>query len=177
VTWRRVAGLALLALMVVHSFLRPEGRWVLASACDLAALATALGLVAGWHRWIATSFLFELAVGVPAMTMGLFTTYQANITGIAVHVVPLVLSGAVVWRDGLPRRTWLVAAIAFAGSMVLSYLIVPTALNLNFANVVWPPLAGSFTLPMFQAALLALVATLLVLTELGVRRLLRPART
>ncbi len=170
---RRVTGILLLALMAVHSTLRPEGHWVLLSACDIAAIGTGLGLVLGSHRLIATTFLFELAVGLPAMTLGLFTTYEANVTGIAVHLVPLVLGAIVVARDGLPRRTWLLAWIGFACAMLLAYAVVPAKLNLNFANVVWPPLARTFTLPMFQGALLALVAALLVLAELTVRALVK----
>ncbi len=170
---RRGLGIALLALMAIHTTLRPEGGWVLISACDLAAIATAVGLVAGWHRWVATAFVFQLGIGLPALAIGVFTTYEANLTGIAIHVVPLVLGGVEVRRRGLPRGSALLAWLGYAASMALSYAIAPAELNLNFATRVWPPLAGTFTLPMFQLAILAVGGVLLALAALATRRLLR----
>jgi hypothetical protein len=168
---KRALGVGLLAILAVHPFLRPEGGWALLSTCDLAAFATAIGLLAGWHRWIAAAFVFQLSVGMPSMILGMFTTYHANITGIAVHVVPLAIGGVLVWRHGLPRRSALIAWIGYTGSLVLAAAIVPPVLNINFATIVWPPLAGSLSLLQFQAALVAVVGLLLALGELGVRKL------
>ena len=166
---RRAAGIGLLALLAVHPFLRPEGGWALLSTCDLAAFVTALGLLTGWHRWIAAAFVFQLSVGMPAMILGMFTTYHWNVTGIAVHVVPLVIGGVLVRRHGLPRKSALIAWIGYAGSVVLAAAIAPPLLNINFATIVWPPLSKTFTLLEFQATLIALVGVLLVLGELGTR--------
>lgn len=166
---RRITGLALLALLAVHPFLRPEGGWALLSTCDLAAFATAIGLLAGWHRWIAAAFMFQLSVGMPSMIIGIFTTYQWNVTGIAVHVVPLVIGGVLVRRHGVPRQSALIAWIGYAASVVLAAAIAPPLLNINFATIVWPPLAGTFSLIQFQATLVAVVGVMLVLGELGTR--------
>jgi hypothetical protein len=167
----RAAGIGLLALLAVHPFLRPEGGWALLSTCDLAAFATAIGLLAGWHRWVAVAFVFQLSVGMPSMILGMFTTYHANLTGIAVHVAPLVIGGVLVRRHGVPRGSALIAWIGYTASMVLAAAIAPPALNINFATIVWPPLAGSLSLFQFQAALVALVGVLLALGELGARLL------
>lgn len=166
---RRAAGVALLALLAVHPFLRPEGGWALLSTCDLAAFATAVGLLAGWHRFVAAAFVFQLSVGMPSMILGIFTTYNWNVTGIAVHVVPLVIGGVLVRRHGVPRRSGLYAWIGYTASVALAAAIAPPLLNINFATIVWPPVAGTFSLIQFQAALVALVGVLLVLGELGTR--------
>src|SRR6185295_7877261 len=48
--WSAVcAGIALLGLMTVHVAVRPEHAWVLLATCDVAALATAAGLLLGWN--------------------------------------------------------------------------------------------------------------------------------
>jgi hypothetical protein len=169
---KRGIGLALLVLLAIHANVRPERGWVLVSACDLAAIATAIGLIAGWHRWVAIAFVFQLAIGLPALAIGLFTTYEPNPTGIAIHVVPLVLGGLEVRRRGLPRRSALLAWLGYAGAIALAAALAPAALNLNFAARVWPPLAGTFTLPMFQLAILAVGGVMLAATELAVRALL-----
>jgi len=167
---KRAAGIALLALMAIHASVRPEGGWVLIAACDLAAIATAIGLVAGWHRWVATAFVFQLAVGLPLLVVGFFSTYKPNVTGIAIHVVPLVLGGLEVGRRGLPRYSALAAWLGAAGANLLARAFAPDGLNLNFAARVWTPLAGTLTLLRFQLALFALVGVLLAIAELALRR-------
>jgi len=175
---KRAAGIALLVLMAIHASVRPEGAWVLLAACDLAAIAIAVGLLAGWHRLIATAFVFQLAVGLPLLVVGFFSTYKPNVTGIAIHVVPLVLGGIEVRRRGLPRYSALAAWLGAAGSNLLASAFAPDGLNLNFAARVWTPLAGTLTLRTFQVALWALVGVLLLLAELALRRRLSspPAR-
>lgn len=165
----RAAGIGLLVLLAVHPFLRPEGGWALLSTCDVAAFATAIGLLTGWHRWIAAAFVFQLAIGLPAMILGMLTTYHANVTGIAVHVVPLVIGGVLVYRHGMPQKSALIAWAAQLGTLVLSAAFAPAALNINFATIVWPPVAGSLSLLRFQVALSAGVGVALMLVELGTR--------
>ena len=151
-TMRRIVGLALLALLVVHVATRPERGWLLLATCDIAAMATIIGLVAGSHRLVATAFLFQLMVGLPSLTLGILTTYDVNFTGIAIHVIPLTAGGILVAREGMPRRTALVAWLGHACAMLAAYLLAPPILNINLTGAVWPPLAGTFTLPMFHAA-------------------------
>jgi hypothetical protein len=168
----KAAALAFLAMMVVHVLVRPEGGWVLLATCDVAALATALGVLVGWHRPVAAAFVFQVAIGLPAFAVGLCTTYELNPTGVAVHVVPAVLGAIAVARRGLPRGAALHAFAGYTATFVAGYLVAPPALNVNFASYVWPPLAGVFSSrAAFWAALFAATALLLVLGELVIRRI------
>jgi len=173
----RWAGLALLAMMPFHVALRPEHGWLLLSTCDVAAMLTAVALVAGRPRAVAVAFLFEVAVGLPAFGIGLCTTYPLNPTGTVVHIVPPLLGAIVVAQHGLPRRAALIAWCGYTATFVAGYLVAPARININFGHRVWPPLAHVFTLAWsFQAALLVLVGALLVIAELAIRRLWSPAR-
>jgi hypothetical protein len=168
----KAAALALLAMMVVHVIVRPEGGWVLLATCDVAALATALGVLVGWHRLVAAAFVFQVMIGLPAFAVGLCTTYELNPTGVAVHVVPVTLGAIAVARHGLPHRAALHAWLGYAATFVAGYLIAPPALNVNFASFVWPPLAGVFdSRAAFWAALFAATALLLAVGEVLIRRL------
>jgi hypothetical protein len=163
----QLAGLGILALLPLHVVLRPEGGWALLSTCDIAAIATALGLLLRQHRLVGTAFLFQLMVGLPALVMGMATTYKWNATGIAIHVVPLVLGGFRVARLGMPKRAALDAWFVSAASLMIAARISPPELNINFGVVVWKPLAGTFSLLVFQTLLAALVGALLGLGQLG----------
>jgi hypothetical protein len=174
----RWAGLALLAMMPFHVALRPEHGWLLLSTCDVAAMVTAVALVAGWPRVTAVAFLFQIAVGLPAFAIGLCSTYPLNPTGTVVHVVPPLLGGIVVARLGLPARAALAAWLGYALTFVAGYFAAPVALNINFAHSVWPPLARMFPAAwVFQAALIGLVGALLGIAELAIRRLWGPGLT
>jgi hypothetical protein len=165
------AAIALLAMLPLHAYVRPEGAWALVSTCDLAAIATAIGLLARSPVLVGTAFLFQLVVGMPALIIGIFTTYAWNITGIAIHVVPLTLGAFWYARDGLPLHAARNAWLCYIGSVVLAALLAPAHLNINFATIVWKPLQDTFPLLAFQAALVTLVGILLQLGELGLRRL------
>jgi hypothetical protein len=168
----KIAALAFLGMMVVHVMVRPEGGWVLLATCDVAALATVLGVLADWHRPVAVAFVFQAAIGMPAFAVGLLTTYELNPTGVAVHVVPAVMGGIAVARHGMPRGAALHGFLGYAATFITGYLVAPPALNVNFASFVWPPLAGVFdSRGTFRAALFAATGILLVAGELVTRRL------
>jgi hypothetical protein len=168
----KAAALALLAVMVVHVAVRPEHGWILLSTCDVAVLATAFGILAGTPRIVAIAWLFSVMIGMPAFTIGLFTTYELNPTGVVVHIAPPVLGAIVIVRHGLPRN---LARDAFAGYLAnffVGMLVAPPALNVNFAAFIWPPLAGLFATRLsFYAAIFAATLLLLVIGELLARRL------
>jgi hypothetical protein len=167
----RGLGVALMMLIAVHMTVRPEHAWLLVSTCDIAAIVTAVGLVASRPRWIAVACLFQGAVGLPALVIGMLTTYDTNITGVAIHVVPLAIGATVVARDGLPPRAALVAWLGYAASMLLASVIGPPELNLNFGSRVWPPVAHVFpALILFQCAVISLVGGLLAAGSWLVRR-------
>jgi len=168
----RAAGVGLLIVMAIHVAVRPEHGWILLSACDVATLVTAIGLIAGWHRGVAIACLFQIVIGLPAFAIGVATTYHLNPTGVVVHVVPPLLGAIVIAEHGLPARAALQAWCGYLVVFAAGYLLAPPALNVNFAAFVWPPLAGVITVTaVFQAALLAIVAALLAAGELVTRRL------
>lgn len=173
----QIAGAALLALLPLHGVLRPEHGWALLSTCDIACIATALGLLFRSHRLVGTAFLFQLMVGMPALVLGMFTTYKWNWSGIAIHVVPLLLGGVRVASDGLPRTAARDAWLAYAITLLVAAAISPTELNINFGAIVWKPLAQTFSLRVFQALLILTVGALLGLGQLVAWLLSsRPAR-
>ena len=162
----QIAGAALLALLPLHVVLRPEGGWALLSTCDIACIATALGLLFRSHRLVGTAFLFQLMVGLPALVMGMFTTYKWNSSGIAIHIIPLVLGGVRVAAEGLPRTAARDAWIAYAITLLVAAAVSPTQLNINFGAVVWKPVAHAFSLRVFQALLILTVGALLGIGQL-----------
>jgi hypothetical protein len=173
----RWAGLALLAMMPLHVALRPEHGWLLLSTCDVAAMVTAVALIARWPCVVGVTFLFEVAVGLPAFAIGLCSTYPLNPTGTIIHVVPPLLGGIVVARHGLPARATLAAWCGYTATFIAGYLVAPAALNINFSRFVWPPLARVFpVVGLFQAALLVVIGLLLLAAERVIRRLLARTR-
>jgi hypothetical protein len=173
----RWAGLALVAMMPFHVALRPEHGWLLLSTCDVAAMVTAVGLVAGWPRAVGVAFLFQVAVGLPAFAIGLCSTYPLNPTGTVIHVVPPLLGGIVVAQRGLPPRAALYAWAGYAATFVAGYFAAPVRLNINFSHFVWPPLARVFPVAgLFQAALLLVIGLLLFGAERLVRKTMGPGR-
>jgi hypothetical protein len=141
-TKERAAGLFLLALMAAHTAAHPDrGAWVLLSACDIASLATALGLLAGWRGVVGVAFLFQIAISLPAFFVGLATaTYAPNATSVAIHLLPPVAGGWVVARSGLPRRATAIALAVYLLAVLASLAFSPPALNANLVFTVWPPL-------------------------------------
>ncbi len=173
---KRAIGILLLALMVVHACLRPQGVWVLLATCDLAALATGFGLVFHQHRLVASALLFQLAIGFPSLVVGMLTTYDTNLTGVAIHVVPLAIGAVMVAREGLPPRSALFAWLGYAVSIVLAYALAPAVHNINFTASGWPPLAHSMSVATFHAIVLVIIGLLIGLASLGVRALLAGRR-
>jgi hypothetical protein len=172
----KLAGVALLALLPLHVWLRPEGAWALLSTCDVACIATALGLILSKHRLVGTAFLFQLMVGLPALVLGILTTYQWNWSGIAIHLSPLALGAVQVRRRGLPKKAASDAWFAYALTLFIAAKVSPPELNINFGSVVWKPLAETFSLRVFQLLLIATVGALLYLGQLVARFNSRRAR-
>jgi hypothetical protein len=168
----RASGAALGILLVLHVVLRPEHGWVLLSTCDLAAIATALGLVVDSPPLVSAALIFELAIGVPAFVLGLFTTYPLNFTGVGVHVLPPLAGLAYVVRVGLaPRSAWL-AWLAVVAGYLTALAIAPADLNINFANATWPPLERVLPSPLvFAMLVLGGQLALLLVGQLAVGRL------
>jgi hypothetical protein len=141
-TKERTVGLLLLLLMVAHTVTHPDrGAWVLLSACDVATLATGIGLVGGWPRAVAVAFLFQISIGLPAFFAGLAThTYTPNTTSVAIHLLPPLAGGWAVRRTGLPPHALATALLVYLLVVAASFLFSPPALNVNLVFTVWPPI-------------------------------------
>ena len=139
---KRTVGLLLLLLMIAHTVTHPDrGAWVLLSACDVATLATAIGLVAGWRKVVAVAFLFQVSIGLPAFFVGLAThTYTPNTTSVAIHLLPPLAGGWAVRRTGLPPHALATALLTYGLVVAASFLFSPPALNVNLVFTVWPPI-------------------------------------
>lgn len=138
----RTVGVLLLLLMLAHTVAHPDrGAWVLLSACDVATLATAIGLVAGWRTAVGVAFLFQMSIGLPAFFVGLAThTYVPNATSVAIHLLPPLAGGWAVRRTGLPPRALATALLAYGLVVAASFFFSPPALNVNLVFTVWPPI-------------------------------------
>ena len=167
----RWVGVALLAMMPLHVALRPEHGWILLAACDVVAIATAIGLLFRLPRVVAIAGLFAVAVGGPAIVAGTLSTYPMNPTGVILHVVPVIIGAHTIARHGLPRRAALIAWLVYIVLIAASVLLVPHRLNVNMVHRTWRPLAHVFTIPgSFPLCLIALVGLLLWLGEALIRR-------
>jgi hypothetical protein len=163
--------------MTIHVAVRPEHAWVLLATCDVAALATAVGLLLGWNAWLGAALVFQIAIGMPAFAIGLCTTYPANVTGIAIHFVPPIFGALALRGRALPRRAAEVAWIGYVVTVLVTYLAAPPPeFNVNFTAAVWPPLARLFPgRAAFFAALFAVAAVPLWLGARGLGRVFRAA--
>ena len=164
--------------MLAHVAVRPEHAWVLLASCDVAALATAAGLLFGSERCLGAALVFQIAVGMPAFAVGLCTTYPANVTGIAIHVVPLVFGAVALGGRALPRGAAAIAWIGYVVTVLGTYLVAPPPeFNINFTTAVWPPLARAFPGGSGRAIFfLGLFAVAAVVLWLGARALARVFR-
>jgi len=150
---------------------------VLLSSCDVAALGTALGLLFGWARVVGVAFLFQVAVGLPAFVVGLFTTFHPNVTSFGVHTLPVLAGGWLVGRRGLPRGAAVAAFVVNAAVLVASYYLAPPELNLDLLRQFWSPVARALPSPVaYYGAFMGAVLEALVLGELGTRAALRLGR-
>jgi len=161
--------------MMVHVAVRPEHAWVLLATCDVAALATAAGLLLGWELCLGAALVFQIAIGTPAFAVGLCTTYPANVTGIAIHFVPPIFGAVALSGRALPRRAAALAWIGYVITVLVTYLAgPPPEYNVNFTAAVWPPLARVFPgRAVFFAALFAVAAVMLWLGARGLERVFR----
>jgi hypothetical protein len=132
-------------------------------SCYWASALIAVGLIIDSALLVSAGFIFQAAVGGPAWTLGMMYRQDLHLTSVLLHVVPplaglLYVSGLPEIPKAAPVIAWLLHPV----SLFTSLLWRNEQLNVNFSNAVWPPLAGVFRLPTFQA-LLVLASLLLVI--------------
>jgi hypothetical protein len=132
-------------------------------SCYWASALIAIGLMIDSELLVAAGFIFQAAVGGPAWTLGMIYYHNVQLTSALLHVIPPLAGLLYISRmPEIPKAAPAIAWLLHPVSLFASLLWRNEQLNVNFTNAVWPPLAGFFGLPVFQA-LLVLTSLLLVL--------------
>ena len=132
-------------------------------SCYWASALIAFGLMVDSGLLVSAGFIFQAAVGGPGWTLGQIYRHDAQLPSVLLHVVP-PLSGLlyVFGMPEIPKAATAIACLIHPVSFLASLIWRNDQLNVNFSSAVWPPLAGTFPLPVFQASLMA-TSLLLVL--------------
>jgi hypothetical protein len=159
----RALGIPVLLIFVVDLASKDASNMVeVLWSCYWASALIAVGLVADSGLLVAAGFIFQAAVGGPVWTLGMIYYHNVQLISVLLHVVP-PLAG-LLYVSGMPQIPKAAPAIAWLlhpASLCASLLWRNEELNVNFSNAVWPPFAGFFRLPVFQA-LLVLTSLVLV---------------
>ena len=150
-------GLAAFGFFLIHGcYQYSHGRWEnLLWACHLADLCVGVGLVLGL-RSITASGLVMLGFGVPMWLIGLATGGEFYPTSILTHFGGLAVGIIGVRQLGGLRGDWWKAYLLIVALVVLSRLLTPAGMNVNFSHRTW--LFARDWLPNLPAHLLTLLA-------------------
>ncbi|NUM54299.1 MAG: hypothetical protein HUU46_11695 [Candidatus Hydrogenedentes bacterium] len=130
----RLLGVAALAGYAVHAMYHvsrgePEHAiWV----CHLAAAFVGVGLLAGTQLLLSVGAL-HLALGTPLWLFDLSQGGEFLPTSLGTHVLGLAIGLWSIWRFGIYRGAWWIAAAIMLALIVLSRLITPARSNVNLA--------------------------------------------
>ncbi len=158
----RAGGLVLLALLSILAVQKAQDglAWELLWICHVSAAVLGLGMLAQARMLVATGFLCQIAVALPAYTLHLVSGGETSAASFALHLLAPVF-GWLAWR-----RHKLPIAAAWWGVGLYLVLIAacrawtPEALNVNLAFHPWGPLAGAGVWPLRVLNLGMLVAQL-----------------
>ncbi|WP_437284558.1 hypothetical protein [Sorangium sp. So ce406] len=103
-------------------------------ACHVAALAVALGLVAGAGWLVGPAFVFSVGVGIPAWLIEVVATRKATLLSVAAHLAPPAAAALHLAQRGLPSGSALAAWAMFVALLALSFVATDPALNVNLAH-------------------------------------------
>ncbi|KYF71690.1 hypothetical protein BE15_39385 [Sorangium cellulosum] len=103
-------------------------------ACHVAALAVALGLLAGAGWLVGPAFVFSVGVGIPAWLIEVIATRKVTLLSSAAHLAPPAAAALHLARRGLPSGSALSAWGTFVALLVLSFVATDPALNVNLAH-------------------------------------------
>lgn len=130
--------LAILAVQKTRDGLAPELLWM----CHVTSTMLALGLVTNAAPLIATGFLCQGAIALPAYVLHVATGGHTSVASFLLHVSAPLL-GAMAWRGrGLPASVPLAALAVYQLLIALSQAFTPESMNVNLAFRPWDPLAG-----------------------------------
>jgi hypothetical protein len=168
-TWFGILGIFFYALFAADHLYAGHAANLL-WACQVGALLVGLGLVFRSPTWNAIGLLW-LVAGVPLWAMDLLANGGGRPTTLLTHVGGLVLGVIGVRRLGLPKRTWLRAAIALAGLHLLCRWVTPPEENINLAFTIWPGWEAYFPSHLvYVLTVFALCVAAFMSVEFAVRR-------
>jgi hypothetical protein len=138
----RALGLALMGVLALHTASKDaahlqEMLWL----CHVATLLMAMGLLAGWHRWVAGGFLLHVAFGTVGWLLDVLETGDTTLSSVLVHMLPLVAGTLEVKRKGWPSGVVLPTWLFFTLWVISCHWTTDPALNVNMAHAPWGPLA------------------------------------
>lgn len=172
----RVLGAALLGAFALHAASKDAAHlqemfWL----CHVATALMGIGLLAGWHRVVASGFLFHVGFGTVGWVLDM-AMVGTTPSSVLIHLLSLVAGGVEVRRKGWPRGLVLPAWAFFTLWVISCHWTTDPALNVNLVHAVWEPLTGLVT-HVWLSAWLNSGAMLVgfILTDAAMRRLGRPA--
>jgi hypothetical protein len=138
----RVMGLALVAALALHATSKgaahlQEMFWL----CHVATALMAIGLLAGWHRVVATGFILHLGFGTVGWLLDVVATRDTTVSSVLVHLLPLAAGAIEVRRKGWPRGVVLPAWLFYSLWVMSCHWTTDPAHNVNMAHGAWGPIA------------------------------------
>lgn len=130
--------LAILAVQKTQDGLAPELLWM----CHVTSAMLALGLVANAAPLIATGFLCQAAIAMPAYVLHLAAGGHTSVASFLLHVSAPVLGALAMRGRRMPAAIAWIALLLYQLLIALSQAFTPESMNVNLAFRPWDPLAG-----------------------------------
>jgi hypothetical protein len=167
-----LVSLAFYALHAGHYFLFRTDVSSVLWACTMASALIGVGLIARRPRPVAIGILW-LAVGIPAWLLDLAAGGELLLTSILTHVgAPAAGLAGLRRLGGLPRHSWLAAALALGALHALCRFVTVPAENVNLAHAIWPGWEHLFpSHDVYVVSLVALCTAIFAAVEAALRRL------
>lgn len=137
----RLMGVMLLGAFALHASSKDlahlqEMLWL----CHVGTVVMAVGLLAGWHRWVIAGFMLHLGCGTVAWAMDALVMHDTTLSSVLVHALPLTFGALEVRRKGWPSGVVFPAWLCFSAWVLCCHWLTDPALNVNVANRPWGPL-------------------------------------
>lgn len=138
----RLMGVVLLGVFALHASTKDvahlqEMLWL----CHLGTVVMAIGLIAGWHRFVVAGFLVHLGCGTMGWILDALATHATTVTSVLAHLLPLTFGALQVRRKGWPSGVVLPAWLFFSAWVLSCHWVTDPALNVNLSHAAWGPLA------------------------------------
>ncbi|MFL5344718.1 MAG: hypothetical protein ACJ8AT_07985 [Hyalangium sp.] len=138
----RLLGGVLLVVFVLHASTKDlvhlqEMLWL----CHVGTVVMAIGLIAGWHRFVVAGFLVHLGCGTMGWILDALATHETTVTSVLAHLLPLTFGALQVRSKGWPSGVVLPAWLFFSAWVLSCHWLTEPALNVNLSHAAWGPLA------------------------------------